>query len=209
MNYGELKAAVNTSAGPRDDIPEHIYTMALSEINRDIRIKEMQKCASVVINPATTFAELNALTACDAEALPADFLEMEEVFNNENGRKKLYTPTLRANQTELGNESARTYAITVDGMTLTGAPSEQFTLELLYYATNAALSSDADTNVVLLKYPDLYLALALAHTAVWRRDMDEAAMHRAEYARIKRDLKKADLRGRHVGFIRPTSLRVA
>ena len=179
MYYADLQAAVNTSSGPRSDIPDHVYSLALAEINRDIRIKEMQQYTCFQVNPSTLFHTITTLDDPVATALPADFLEAEEVYNTESGKKKIYLPELKAAQTEAANEYARTYAITNDGITLTGAPAEEFTLEMVYYKANDRLTNGGDTNPVLLKHPDLYLEIFLSHTAKWKLDLDEASLRRS------------------------------
>lgn len=209
MYFSDLKAAVETSSGPRTDIPDHIYTLARSELNRDIRITEMQRWDDLAINPDTTLAALVSLIEIDGDALPADLLEIEEINTQVNGIRRVFTPVLRAAQTEAANEYKRTYSITNDGIVLTGAPAEEFTLNILYYRRLDVLAADTDTNAVLLNYPDLYLSLCLHFVARWAENSDAAAMHRADYEAAKRALRKSDRMSRHPGPIRPRSQRVA
>lgn len=209
MYFSDLKSAVESATGPRTDIPDYIYKVALSEINRDIRIREMQRWAEICVNPDTTQTSLETLIQIDADALPGDFLEMEEVHYVENGEKRVFLPTMRAVQTEAGYEYKRTYAITNDGLTLSGAPEEEFMLVILYYKANSELTLPGHTNPVLLNHPDLYLSLCLHHAARWAANTDEAEAYRRDYEMAKRALVKADRRERHPGPIRPRSLRVA
>lgn len=198
MDYAGLKAAVETSTGPRTDIPDHIYEITLSEINRDVRIKEMLTATTVAISDASS-----------PTALAADFLEAEEVYHIDGQINRFYAPITKPSQTELRQEYERTYSITDDGITLTGAPNEAFTLQFLYYAANGALSGDTDVNPVLTKHPDLYLSLAICNAAKWKRNLEEAAVRRSEYEAALRRVNISNRRSRNPGVIKPRHRRVA
>ncbi len=209
MNYGELKAAVNTSAGPRDDIPEHIYDLVLSEVNRDIRITEMLETATLTVSGCTTEQLLLGTCDCEHTALPADFLEMESAYTMSGSVRRPVYPIHDSNGALPPSATNMRYAITADGIRLIEHPVPTTSLYITYFKANAALTTDAGTNVVLLNYPELYLYLSLAHVAIWARSMEEAMMHRANYEDVRSRVMKSDLRKRMAGPLRASAMVVA
>ncbi len=199
MNFGELKAAVNTSSGPRDDIPAHIYDLVLAEVNRSLRTTEMLDTATITVGCCTTAEIIAGTCTCEYTALPTDYLEMESAYVL-NGSTRC--PVLPLYEQNIGNsavgESTR-YSITNDGIRLAGYPSTETSLYITYYKANSALTTDATTNVALLHYPDVYLYLSLAHAALWERDMDGAVAYRSQYEMARKGLSKADRMSRVSG----------
>lgn len=210
-NFGELKTAVNTSAGPRDDIPDHIYALALSEINRDVRITQMQETATLTVASCTTAELLAGTCDCEYTQLPADFLEMDSAYVLKGVGRQVVLPLSDSQMNDgagTGDSHAR-YSITDDGIRLLDHPDSETKLYITYYKKNGALSVDTDSNVVLLNYPEMYLYLCLAHVAIWARNLEEAQAHRANYEMVRNRVMKSDIKRRVSGPLRPRNLRVA
>ena len=199
MNFGELKAAVNTSSGPRDDIPAHIYDLVLTEINRSLRTLKMLESASIQVGCCTTAEIIAGTCTCEYTALPADYLEMESAYILSGGTRCPVLPLYEENVSLAPTSQSARYSITNDGIRLERYPDAEVALNITYYKANAALSADADTNVALLNYPDVYLYLSLAHAALWARDMEGAAAYRSQYEASRMNLSKSDRMSRVAG----------
>jgi hypothetical protein len=166
MNFLGLKTAVNSSVSGRTDIPDHIYEVTLAEFNRDIRTVDMFETASITAD-------------AEYEALPADFLEavsLHLVNNGNRQRLQVMTPD-ELNYQRPVSGTPRRYAVTADGLKLFPTPDAEYTLTLEYYEKIAALSGDSDTNVILSRYPELYLYTALKHVGIWARDERMVALY--------------------------------
>ena len=162
MDYLGLRTAVNSSLGGREDLPAHIYEVALAEINRDIRILDMQSTTT--------------LTASTEEvSLPSDFLEVVSLYIDSGGSRNNLKPQTPDALNFRRNDTGRpiSYAVLDGALKLMPAPDGSYDLELRYYAENAALSADTDVNPVLTKYPEYYLYTVLKHAGAWAQDQEQ------------------------------------
>ena len=170
MNYGELKAQVRSYMHRTDldaEIPGFIE-LARQRINRDLRAREM--ILQVVVTPTV-----------NPFALQSDFLEMRDIYHSTGtrritlalvGRKQLNDQRGNA----LSQPSPQFYSI--DGLQIETSPDGigvDFTQ--LYYARQAELVDDLDTNPTLDAYPTIWLygALIEAHSFVQDVDLQDKA----------------------------------
>lgn len=196
MDFLGLKTAVNSAFSGRTDIPAHVYEVTLAEFNRDLRTVDMFETATITAD-------------AEYEALPADFLEAISLHLTTNGvrqRLQAFLPdTLNYHRPVSG--APKRYAITADGLKLEPTPDAEYTLTLEYYEKIAALSGDTDTNVILSRYPELYLYTASKHAAIWARDDRLLSLYVPLADAEKRKVMKSESARRLAGPIRQRSAR--
>lgn len=196
MNFAGLKAAVQANMGARTDIPAHVYEVTLAEINRDVRITDMEATATITAD-------------AESESLPADFLEVVSVHYDSGGVRFRLKPTSpdAINMHRSGSGRPRYYAVVNGALLLGPDPDGSYSVTLRYYAKNGALSADEDVNPVLTKYPGLYLACAMKHAKSWVSHMEGLQAWSALYDRALADVRRAERRERNGGPITPRMQR--
>lgn len=191
MDFLGLKTAVNSSYSARTDIPAHIYEIVLAEFNRDLRTVDMFETATITAD-------------AEYEALPADFLEAISLHLSIGGARYrlqvMGADALNYNRPESG--VPRLFAITGDGLKLHPTPDAEYTLTLEYYEKIAALSGDTDTNVILARYPELYLYTSLKHVSAWAKDPEALATYSALAGEAKRQVEMMERKRRLPGPMR-------
>lgn len=184
MDFGTLKSRLLAAIGraPADVC----YELVTGDINRDLRLRVME---------ATT-----TLVEAASVALPADFLEVIDLYRDTNPRHALRpTTTTGTNVQHYTTGIPATYAV-VDGfLLLNPEPNGSENLKLRYYAKLSDLSADADTNDVLTTYPDIYFYGALAHHAAIIRDEKAAVIWEAKYQAAMRRARASDAASRMGG----------
>lgn len=168
-NYGELKTAISAFNWARDagNIPDFV-ALAHSEINLGLRAPFMEKTADVVINAARV-------------AAPADFEAVTRLWIDDNFDTPLSPTTpdrLQAFRAQYPS-GGRPQWYTIEGESddlsyFVFAPSPatatSYTGKLLYTRNLAFFANDAATNIVLTKYPGLYLDGALWQASLFSDD---------------------------------------
>lgn len=131
---------------------DFVYQVVTQEINRDMRLLEMQSTQTVAESASV--------------ALETDFSEIVSVYRDADPRCTL-TPTtphvIHSTYETSGTPSK--YAV-VDGNLLLNKPGDGTNLIIRYYAELALFSANDDTNEVLTEYPDVYLYGSLYHHAL-------------------------------------------
>ena len=170
-NYGELKTAVQTWMFDAGDIAasaSDMVTLAQSLLNRRIRRREM-----ITQSDITPTAGLFAL--------PDDFLQVRHVAElNGTRRKPLKLITLEQSDRIYPDREAGIgthYAII--GSNIRVFPTITNDIELTYYASLAAFSSDSATDWLLQKFPNVYLSAACMFAAEYIKDDNEVQKHMA------------------------------
>jgi len=183
--FGTLKSEILAAIGraPAD----FIYQIVTQEINRDMRIIEMQ---------ATT-----TLTSSASITLPSTFIEIVSAYRDVDPRTIL-TPTtpdnIHSTYETSGNPSK--FAIVDDAGTfkmLLNRPGSG-TIEMRYYAELALMSADEDTNEVLTEYPGIFLYGSLYHHAALIGD-ERLGVWGQAYERAKKAAQVSDTNARIAG----------
>lgn len=178
--FATLKSEILAIIGRAPADP--VYQMVTQEINRDLRLLEMQSTQTV--------AEAATVT------LASDFSEIVSVYRNSDPRMTL-TPTsphvIHGMYQTTGTPSH--YAV-VDGNLLLNRPGDGTNLIIRYYAELALLSANDDTNDVLTEYPDIYLYGSLYHHAALIGDQRINVWAQA-YEGAKSRAQKSDTKARH------------
>lgn len=158
--FAELQASIAGWLIDRDDLTARILdfiTLAEERANRDLRTRHQ-----------VTVATLVPVTGTRAVALPSGYLESQALTLNSNPKKSLQflsIPTFTANYISSTNGSPEAFTVVGTNLWLGPTPEDATTLELVYYAAVAALSTTATTNWLLTNYPSVYLYGALLEAA--------------------------------------------
>ena len=195
MNFGQLKANILELIGRA---PASVcYELVTADINQEMRLHVMEA--------STTVSESAEIT------LPDDFLEILTIYRNVNPRTilKPITPQQLHDVFQASGTPAF-YAIEDEQIRLAPSPSGSEDLVIRYYAKLDDLSLDADQNVVLAKYPSIYVYGVLAHHAALIRDTQSAAMWLGAYEKAKKQARADDQKYRYGGApIVPTARATA
>jgi hypothetical protein len=154
--YSALKTSIANYLGRSDltsQIPDFI-SLAETRMARELRIRQM-------LNTVTT-----ATTAADPTVgLPADFLEIRDLFLNSNPRTKLQYVSPSSFSADIRTSYAGSPLIyTMRGLEFEFAPvpDAAYVLQMLYYARPEPLSDTNQVNTFLSVAPDALLYGSLA-----------------------------------------------
>lgn len=173
----------------RDDlasmVPDFIALLE-ARLNRILRVPDMEETLDV-----------------DAEAivdLPADFLELRSLTVDTSPRTELIAQPLA--QIESYYESDVTglpayFAISDGAFKLGPEPNDGYTLRIAYYQKIDPLSSDNQTNWLIVSHPDVYLwgALVMAEAFLW--DDERVPLWKSAWDEALAELQGHGRRKRH------------
>jgi hypothetical protein len=154
--YSALKTTIANYLGRTDltnQIPDFI-TLAETRLQRELRTRQMLKSATAVM-----------ASGDNTVGLPADFLEMRDLYIQGNPRMPVsYMSPSAFTRNARAEDSGKCLDYTILGSELAFAPipDAAYTLEMLYYYKPEALSDTNVSNVFLANYPDLLLYGSLA-----------------------------------------------
>ena len=189
--YADLIAAVQNRLA-RSDIPVDVYSLAAEELSSRLRLRMMEKQATV--ETVDTYAEL-----------PADFLHIRAAWLALDRRVPLGIHDAFGEASgDSGTGQPAMFAISGTRMYLTPAPGTTYTIGLRYVSNLADFSGEGDTNNVLAAHSALFLYAALKHAALWAQDGELAAMYSATLESDIRTIRNADKVSRYPG---PLSVR--
>jgi hypothetical protein len=177
-SYSALKTEIAEYLG-RSDLTSKIttfVTLAELRLSRDLRTRKMLASAT------------STMTSGDGKmALPADFLEMRNIFTQGSPRMPVtYLSPSAFMRDARADESGLPVFYTVLGSEFEFAPKPDttYTLEILYFAKPTPMSDSVSSNVFLANYPDALLYAALleaepylindARTQTWATLYDRA-----------------------------------
>lgn len=131
------------------------YDMATAELDRTLRIREMEVTATLVV-------------AGGKISLPADFLEPQSV---KNVGGCYLNPISHERLTQTATTGTATHYVVGNGhLALNPAPEDGAEIEVVYFSKNTALVDEADTNAALQGAPEAYVFTALTNHARLIRD---------------------------------------
>lgn len=155
--YAELKSSVANWLNRTDlttEIPDFIK-LAETRIAHEVRLPTIEKTVSMTPN------------AQGAIAIPADFLELIDVFYNDNPLDRISLTQLRGLKTRSGQPTC----FARDGKEIVFFPTPSMqssdTLVVKYYYQVPDLSDTATTNDLFATTPELYLFGALSEAATF------------------------------------------
>jgi hypothetical protein len=166
--YGGLKTAIASFLNRTDltsAIPDFV-ALAESDIRRDVRMQAMESLATGTLTGETL-------------AFPTRFVEAKRLAIGGDVHEYV-TPS---RYQELDDAGVEMDVYTIVGETfyiLNGASGDSYSL--LYMASFAPFSADADANALLANYPDVYLYGALKHASVYMKDDNDVAKFAGAYS---------------------------
>jgi hypothetical protein len=192
QTYSDLQTAIASWLARADlaaNIPDFIAIFE-AVANRRLRTRSQELAAS--LTPAAGVA-----------TIPADYLTWRRVtWTGSTPRELEYVhpsylhalyPTLPAGNPRL---------FTIEGSTLTVAPSDSSVLTFDYFQKIPALSNAAPVNWLLLAYPDIYLFGALAEAHGFVKDPDNLALWAGRRDAIFDEIERLDAKTRGPAAIR-------
>jgi hypothetical protein len=193
-NYSALKTTIASYLGRTDlttMIPDFI-TLAEARLQRELRTRQMLKSATAT------------MTGGDPTVgLPADFLEMRDLYIQGNPRMPVsylspsaFTRDARADESGLPVY----YTILASEFLFAPKPDGNKTLEMLYYYKPEALSDSNPSNVFLANYPDLLLYGSLAQAEPYLMNDARLAVWASLYADTLNLIETADENSEYSGI---------
>jgi hypothetical protein len=159
--YGELKAAIRDwqqDATILDNVAADLVTLSQGYLNRFLRVREM-------------ITQSDITPAAGLFALPSDFLQVRHIAELGSARIPLkYIGLEGADRLFPDRESGTGIFYTFIGSNIRVFPTTTNDIELTYYAKLAAFDDDNDTDWLLAKMPNLYLAAGQAMAAEYLKD---------------------------------------
>jgi hypothetical protein len=155
------------------------------EIGRRLRAQVMLTTAPLSLTGETVSA-------------PADFLAIKRMYLDVTPRVRLgvVDAGVAMDMTTEQGTAAYPLAVAVEGSTFRFAPlfSSSGTVQLLYYAKPVALTASNQTNVVLAKYPFLYLYGALEALYSYLEDTDNEQKFGGKFGALIEDINTREAR---------------
>jgi hypothetical protein len=192
QTYSDLQTAVanwiaRADLGP--GIPDFIALFE-SAANRRLRLRQQESAATLA-------------PSSGAAALPADYLAWRRVtWTGQLPRELEYVhpsylhalyPTLPAGTPRL---------FTIEGSSLTVAPTDDTALTIDYFQKIPALSSTVTSNWLLAAAPDLYLFGALAEAHGFVKDAESLALWKSRRDELFDEIERLDVKTRGQAGIR-------
>ena len=186
MDFQTLKASVESALG-RNDVPDFIYTLMMADINRDIRLVEMQKKTTLAVSGETI-------------ALPTDYMQVFSMFIDGDRRTPII-PITQESQAVRHDESGRPYyyGITKGLINFMPVPDGAYSVVMTYYAKLPDFANATDENDIINLHPGLFVYSALHQAAVWMQDIEMAMAYGTSYQNQKKLAESADMRKRIPG----------
>jgi len=186
MDFQTLKSNVESALG-RSDVPDYVYSFMMADINRDLRILEMQASTTLSATSETV-------------TLPNDFMAVESLYVDATPRLAMQ-PITDQSMAIRHDSSGKPYYYSVinSSLNLMPAPDGTYSLKLRYYTKLADFSGATDTNDVITAHPSLFMYSALRHAAVWKQDIELAGSYDKVYSATLDGILKADRKNRNSG----------
>ena len=199
-SYSALKTEIADYLGRSDltsKIPTFI-TLAELRLSRDLRTRQM-------LTSATT-----SMTSGDGKVeLPADFLEMRNIFTQGNPRMPVtYLSPSAFMRDARADESGLPVFYTVLGaeFEFSPTPDTAYVLEMLYFAKPTPMSDSVSSNVFLANYPDLLLYASLLEAEPYLINDARSATWSDFYNRAILNITNSDQNSEYSGV--PLTMRV-
>ena len=183
MNYGQLKAAM-TAYTHRSD------AAAMADVF--LPIAEQRIYFGENNSPAVRLSSMLSTVTLASGTRPAGFIEAKKVFEIDRPECPLQFRPM-----EFMDHECRAYSW--DGEIMVLSRDLAFPVQLTYYGRFSAPVTDADTNPILEKFPNVYLTSMLVEYARWAQDNEMIVREAGSYASAVSSAQSADQRAQHSG----------
>lgn len=174
--------------------------MATSELNRRVRCRDMIVRSDATMNSQYT-------------TLPSDFLDMKTIYLKTSPVERLefVTNEEMASRKESGayTTTSKPMYFTVEGTAIEvlPVPTTTYTVEMVYYAKIADLTTTSSVNWLLTKYPDVYFYATLLHAAPYIRGDERMPVWANLFEKSLEQLKLANERSEFSGGVLKARVR--
>ena len=199
-SYSNLKTEIADYLGRTDltsKIPTFV-TLAELRLSRDLRTRKMLASAT------------STMTSGDGKvALPADFLEMRNIYTQGTPRMPVtYLSPSAFMRDARADESGLPVFYTVLGSEFEFAPKPDtaYVLEILYFAKPTAMSDSVSSNAFLANYPDALLYASLLEAEPYLINDARVATWADLYNRAIQNINSSDQNSEYSGV--PLTMRV-
>lgn len=117
--------------------------------NRELRVPQME-------------TEYQFSVTTESTPLPNDFLQMRSVYQEDSPDRPLLSMSPSSLRQLYFGQTGPVAAYAVEGQNIIVAPVGETTVTMLYYAKIPSLTESAQSNWLLVDYPDMYLHQVLA-----------------------------------------------
>jgi len=195
-DYASLQAAIADYLA-RTDLTTQITTFinqGESRIYRDLRVEAM-------------IETINATVTTNAVPVPADYLEMRDLWVSVNGglqaMERVSSFWLHS-QFPLQSSSGSPYYYAREGANFILAPYPDggYTIAGQYYGRLASLSNSNTSNWLTTSNPDLIFAAAMLEAGTYLMDPQAVPYWEGRYQQIMAGVQQADRNERHSGSAR-------
>ena len=187
-NYTELRATVQAYA-KRTDILTYLDTfidLAETDMWTALRVREMEARATASTSTTDRFL-----------ALPANFLTMRKhqiIIDSEYFDLQAVTPDVLE---VISTANAPSHYAITSQIEFNRTSDQAYTVEMQYFHKLTALSDTNTTNDILTNYPQIYLAGAMRHFAVWAREFDVSRYWEGEFNKAVAKANRQSRKGRY------------
>lgn len=185
-SFTQLQTDVDTVA--RRSVDTITYQLLTDELNARLRLTLMESTSTITVN-------------AESEALPADFLEARAMYISVNGgRHPIEIVSEFTQSNEYRSSGVPKQAVFTKGNVLFNpAPDGEYSVELRYIASLAALSGGSDTNDVMDTHYPIYLYGALKHFGAIIRDENAVNWWERMFEQAIENAERADKNRRYGG----------
>lgn len=191
--YAELQTAIAQWLARAGDTNVTTYapdfiTLAEAEINRVLRVRQMEASADVTISAQTA-------------SLPTGFMAMRRLYLNTSPKTMLtYMSPEDMWERYAGSDTGRPVVYTIEGENFVfgPAPDATYTGKCLYWQRQD-LSASAHT--LFTQNPDLYLYGSLLQSEAYQKNDERMATWASFYQRALEQIRLADAKDRHSGSV--------
>jgi hypothetical protein len=200
-NYTDLKATIASYLARSDltaQIPDFIQ-LAETRLRRELRIRQMLK----VVTTSTVGGDSTV-------ELPSDYLQMRDLHINTNPVQSLgyQSPSNFYRNTNAAITGVPLqYTVLAQEFQFAPIPDGDYTLQMIYYAAPAYLTTSNTSNVFLANCPDLLLYGALGEAEPYLMNDARLATWASLYDRSLSALTVSDDQGEYGGS--PLSISIA
>ncbi len=158
-----------------------------AELNRELRVRELEEIADVTLVVGQNYA-----------SLPAGFRKVKDfIFNSapfDLKYSQTYSEMVRAWSQSTGRP--KEYTITGERIYFSHVPDFEYEMTLEHYKVIEALSDSNTSNVILENYPDIYLYGTLRQAYINLKDKANGEIVGTNYAGIIERVKVSDMESR-------------
>jgi hypothetical protein len=190
--YTELIASVANWAhrSDLDALMPDFVTMAESRISRDLRLRQQ-----------ITSASLSATAGVQSVAIPADWLEFENLSVVANpDRNLVYVPVEHIDSAYSSASVGIPAVYTIEGgnILLAPTPSANYQVDVIYYARFPSLLTNS-SNWLLTNHPNIFLFACLIEAYYFIQDEKMISLFTQRYNEGLQQLQEQDERASHSG----------